>query len=87
MKNLTTYLFVIFMAMFWIFRMIVALLYNLGIDFITVPMDLNYEIILLFLTLISMVLIIKRSIFGGVIYLIRKWLIFWNKYISSNYGK
>ena len=81
MKNLTTYLFVIFMAMFWIFRMIVALLYNLGIDFITVPKDLNYEIILLFLTLISMVLIIKRSLFGGVIYLIRKWYILWNKYI------
>lgn len=70
MKNLTTYLFVIFMAMFWIFRIIVAFCYNLGIDFVTKPIDLNFEIILLFLTFISMILVIKRSTLGGIIYLI-----------------
>jgi len=70
MKNLTTYLFVIFMAMFWIFRIIVAFCYNLGIDFITKPMDLNFEIVLLFLTFIAMILVIKRSMLGGIIYLI-----------------
>lgn len=76
MKNLTTYLFVIFMAMFWVFRIIVAFCYNLGVDFITVPLDLNFEIVLLFLTFISMVLVIKRSTLGGIIYLIGNGLYF-----------
>lgn len=70
MKNLTSFLFIIFMAMFWIFRTIVALLFNLGIEFIIVPYDLTFEIVLLFLTLISMVLVIKRSVLGGIIYAI-----------------
>ena len=61
MKNLTTYLFVIFMAMFWVFRIVVSFCYSLGVNFITVPMDLNFEIILLFLTFFSMILLIKRK--------------------------
>ena len=64
MKNFTTYLFVMLMAMFWIFRIMVAFFYNLGIDFITVPIDLSFEIVLLFLTFISMILIVKRSLLG-----------------------
>ena len=50
MKNLTTYLFVMFMIMFWVFRIIVAVCFNLGVDFVSTPMDLNFEVILLFLT-------------------------------------
>ncbi len=69
MKNLTTYLFVMFMGMFWVFRIIVAFCYNLGIDFITAPIDLNFEIILLFLTFFAMILVVKRSMLGGLIYL------------------
>lgn len=76
MKNLTTYLFVIFMVMFWVFRIIVAFCYNLGIDFITIPTDLTFEIILLFLTFLSLILVIKRSILGGIIYLIGNVLYF-----------
>lgn len=76
MKNLTTYLFVMFMIMFWVFRIIVAFCYNLGIEFITTPMDLNFEIVLLFLTLVAMVMVIKRSILGGVIYLVGNGLYF-----------
>ena len=70
MKNLTSYLFVMFMGMFWVFRIIVAFCYNIGVDFVTVPYDLSYEIVLLFLTLIAMTLVIKRMMIGGVIYLI-----------------
>ena len=76
MKNLTTYLFVIFMIMFWIFRIIVAFCYNLGIDFITEPTDLTFEIILLFLTFLSIILVIKRSTLGGIIYIIGNGLYF-----------
>ena len=70
MKNLTTYLFVMFMIMFWVFRIIVAFCYNMGLEFITIPMDLNFEIILIFLTFVAMILVIKRSMLGGIIYLI-----------------
>jgi len=90
MKNLTTYLFVIFMAMFWIFRIIVAFCYNLGIDFIAKPLDLNFEIILLFLTFLAMILVIKRSILGALIYLIGNGLYFgvtiYNIIMSMNEG-
>lgn len=82
MKNLTSYLVVMFMIMFWVFRMIVAVCQNMGIEFITTPMDLNFEIILLFLTLASFVLVIKRSILGGIIYLIGNGLYFGTQIIN-----
>ncbi len=85
MKSLTTYLYVTFMGMFWIFRIIVAFCYNLGIDFVTAPIDLNFEIVLLFLTFVAMILVVKRNIFGAIIYLIRKWFIFWNEYILRSF--
>lgn len=70
MKNLSTYLFVIFMVMFWVFRIIVAFCFNLGIDFVVTPLDLNFEIVLLFVTFVAMILVIKRSMFGGLLYLL-----------------
>lgn len=76
MKNFTTYLFVIFMAMFWVFRIIVAFCYNLGIDFVTVPIDFNFEIVLLFITFFAMILVVKRSMLGGLIYLVSYGLYF-----------
>lgn len=76
MKNLTTYLFVIFMAMYWIFRIIVAFCYNLGVDFVATPTELNMEIVLLFLTFIAIILVIKRITLGGIIYLIGNGLYF-----------
>lgn len=76
MKNFTTYLFVIFMAMFWVFRIIVAFCYNLGVDFVTVPIDFNFEIVLLFITFFAMILVVKRSMLGGLIYLISYGLYF-----------
>lgn len=76
MKKLTTYLFVMFMGIFWIFRIIVAFCDNLGVEFITKPLDFDFEIVLLFSTFISMVLVIKRSMLGGIIYLIGNGLYF-----------
>ena len=71
MRNLSTGLLVMFMAMFWVFRIIVAFTYELGIDFggIT-PLNTNLEIILLFVTLLCMVLVVKRKIIGALIYLL-----------------
>ncbi len=76
MKNLSSWLLVMFMFMFWVFRIIVAFCYNLGIDFITVPLDFNFEIVLLFLTFVAIILVVKRSMLGGIIYLVEYGLYF-----------
>ena len=76
MKNLTSYLFLFFMIMFWVFRIIVALCASMSFDFVVQPMDLNFEIILLFLTLVSIILIFKRSMLGALFYLIGNGLYF-----------
>ncbi len=71
MKNFSTWLLVMFAAMFWVFRMVVAITYELGIDLGgIVPLNMNLEVILLFVALLAMVLIIKRNILGALIYLL-----------------
>lgn len=71
MKNLSTWLLVFFMIMFWAFRVAVAVSAQLLIDFggIT-PLNLNLEIVLLFAVLVCIVLIIKRKMIGALLYLI-----------------
>ena len=68
MKSLGSYLITIFAIMFWMFRVVVALLATIKVDFIAQPMDMTYEIILLFVTLIALVLVVKRNIIGAWIY-------------------
>ena len=70
MKNLASYLLVMFMVMFWIFRVVIAFTTTMGIDIGIEAMNLNFEIILLFVTLICVLLVIKRKILGAIIYLI-----------------
>lgn len=70
MKNLSTWLLVSFMGAFWIFRIVVALLYQLSIEFPIIPFNSTIEIILLFVTFVCMLLIIKRNILGALIYLL-----------------
>ncbi len=71
MKNFSTWLIVMFMAMFWAFRIIVAVTYELGADFGGIePLNQTLEIILLFVVLACMLLIIKRKMVGALIYLL-----------------
>lgn len=70
MKSLASYLLVMFMAMFWAFRIVVAFTFTLGIEIGFEPLSLNIEIILLFVTLLCMILVIKRKLLGALIYLI-----------------
>ena len=70
MKNLSTYLVVMFMIMYWIFRVVLAVTNTVGVDLgITIP-NYNMEIVLLFITIVSIVLVIKRNIIGSLLYLI-----------------
>ncbi len=70
MKNLSSYLLVMFMAMFWIFRIIISITSSFGIDIGIVPLNVTYEIVLLFVTLVCMILVIKRKIIGALLYVV-----------------
>lgn len=70
MKNFSTWMLVMFMAMFWAFRIAVAVTYELGANFGGIePFNQAMEIILLFVVLVCMLFIIKRKMIGALIYL------------------
>ena len=70
MTTLFSYLITIFGGIFWLFRVIVAFTYTIEVNFPIVPLDFNAEIVLLFVTVIAMILIIKRSLIGALIYFV-----------------
>ncbi len=69
MRSLANWLIVIFMTMYWIFRIIVAYMAAMGRTFIVRPIDYRVEIVLLFITFVCIVLVMKRKKVGGFIYL------------------
>lgn len=70
MKSVGSYLLVFFMVMFWVFRIIVAFTATMGLNFAFEPLNQNIEIILLFVTMLCLILIVKRKLIGAIIYLI-----------------
>lgn len=68
MTNVFSYLITMLGIIFWVFRVIVAAMHTLSLDFAIQPLDENFEIIVLFVTLFSMILIFKRNIIGALIY-------------------
>ncbi len=68
MKSITSYLITFFVILFWLFRVAVALTTSLNVDIGIQPINLTIEIALLFVTLLAIVLIIKRNIIGALIY-------------------
>ena len=70
MKNLSSWLIVMFILMFWIFRVIVAITGTMEMDFFVKPIDNNIEVILLFVVLLCVPFIFKRKLIGGIIFLI-----------------
>ena len=70
MKKFSTYLLVMFMVVFWIVRIIVTLMAQLGKDFMgMVPMNQTFEIVILFATLLCLILVVKRKLIGSLLYL------------------
>jgi len=71
MKKLSTWMLVMFMTMFWLFRIVVAVTGEMKIDFGgIVPLNTQMEIVLLFVVLLCMILIVKRKMVGALIYLL-----------------
>lgn len=76
MRSLSSYLLLMFMVMFWIFRIVVAFTATMGIDIGFIPLDMNIEIILLFVTVLCIGLVGKRKLIGAIIYVIAYGLYF-----------
>ena len=68
MKSLFSYLITFFAIMFWAFRVVVCLMCSMKHDFICVPVNLNIEIVILFLTIPSIIFIIRRNAVAAVLY-------------------
>ena len=84
MKNFSTWMLVIFMAMFWLLRVVVAFTYEMGIEFGGIePINQTMEIILLFVVLLCMLLIIKRKMIGALIYLLAYGMYFGTNLITG----
>ena len=71
MKNFSTWMLVMFMVMFWVFRVIVAVMLEFGTTLGGIaPLNQNLEIILSFVVLVCIVLIVRRKLIGALIYLL-----------------
>lgn len=76
MKNFSTWMIVMLAGMFWAFRVVVAVTASMGLEFMATPMDLSTEIVLLFVTLLSLILLVKRQMLGALLYLLTYGLYF-----------
>ena len=69
MKKLSSWLIVMFILMFWLFRLIGTITASLDMDFPIKPIDETAEIVLLFVVIFCVPFIFKRKIIGALIYL------------------
>ena len=71
MKIFSTWMLVMVMVMFWVFRVIVAVMPEFGTTLGGIaPLNQNLEIILSFVVLVCIVLIVRRKLIGALIYLL-----------------
>ena len=70
MRNFSTWLLACFMVMFWVFRIIVALMSQMHQEFFITPFNETMEIVLLFVVLVCLVFVVKRKMVGAFIYLL-----------------
>lgn len=84
MASFSTWLLTIFMVMFWLFRAIVALCTQFSIDLLgIVAYDFNMEVIIAFVTLICIILVVKRKLIGSLIYLMLYVVYFGEHFITN----
>ena len=84
MTNFSTWMLAIFMVMFWLFRAIVALCTQFSIEFMgIVAYNFNWEVIILFGTLLSILLVVKRKMLGSLLYLTLYGVYFGEHFITN----
>lgn len=70
MQKFSTWMILSLDVIFWIIRVIATYTYAMGMDFMVVPLNMNMEVILLFIALICFIFIAKRNWLGPIVYLI-----------------
>lgn len=70
MQKFSTWMILSLDVIFWLLRIVAAYTGAMGMDFMIQPMDLNMEITMIFVALLSFILIIKRKFLGAIIYII-----------------
>ena len=70
MQKFSTWMVLSIDVIFWLLRIVAAYTYSMGMEFMIKPIDLNMEIIMIFVALLSFILIAKRKFLGSVIYMI-----------------
>ena len=83
MRNFSTWLLACFVVMFWVFRIIVALMSQMHQEFIVQPFNESMEIILLFVVLACLVFIVKRKMVGAPVYLLAYGMYFGTDLVSK----
>ena len=64
-----SYMITVWDILLWIFRIIVAVCYSSGIEFILEPLNLTIEILIIFATIPCLIFVLKRNIIGAACYL------------------
>ena len=68
MTTLFSYLLTFLGVIFWAFRALTTVLYQMEVDFFAVPLNETLEIIILFATIPCMLLVFKRNLIGAAAY-------------------
>ena len=68
MKTFANWMTVIFMIMYWGFRIFITYMFTNGGEYPVKPINLYTEIVVLFITFMCIVLVFKRQRVGGFIY-------------------
>lgn len=64
-----SYMLTVWGVILWLFRSVVCALYTSGVDFIIQPLNVTFEIVLIFATIPFMVLVFKRNVIGAACYM------------------
>ena len=88
MQKFSTWMVLSLDIVFWIVRIIATYTSAMAIDFMITPINLNTEIMLLFVALLCFVLIAKKKLLGVILYLVSYLGYFgvdlWNNLILTN---
>lgn len=90
MRTMSNYLIIMFSIMLFVFRLIVVFTSIMGIEFIVEPVNVEYEIALLLIMIISIILMSKNKLSGAIILVVTSILYYGPSlleqitYLSSN---
>lgn len=82
MKNLSSWLIVMFAFMFWGLRVVGTLMYSLGNESLFIPNDMTMEIALLFITFICICFFVRRKLLAALIYLIAHFMYYGPSFVN-----